>query len=174
MKKIYKKHNSFISLKGKYSEDYKDFLKKFNIDLKNLKLKKYNSDEKKIINDIKNDISIDEKDSNDVSNKFQIKQNVIDEIKTIEDKDLLKYLIHRYRYEIFPEKKILDDYPPYLQIEPSSVCNYRCVFCFMTDNSFNKKSSGHMGHMKLELFKEIIDQIEGKLNFYLLLQEGNQ
>ena len=71
MKKIYKKHNSFISLKGKYSEDYKDFLKKFNIVLKNLNLEKFNSDEK-IINDIKNDISIDEKDSNDVSNKFQI------------------------------------------------------------------------------------------------------
>ena len=51
--------------------------------------------DEKIINDIKNDISIDEKDSNDVSNKFQIKQNVIDEIKTIEDKDFTKYLIHR-------------------------------------------------------------------------------
>lgn len=172
MKKIYKKHNSFISLKGKYAEDYKDFLKKFNIVLKNSNLEKFNSDEKKIIKDIKNDISIDEKDSSDVSNKFQIKQNVIDEIKTIEDKDLLKYLIHRYRYEIFPQKKILDDYPPYLQIEPSSVCNYRCVFCFMTDNSFNKKSSGHMGHMKLELFKEIIDQIEGKIEFLSLASRG--
>tara|TARA_E500000178_G_scaffold2908_1_gene3079 strand:- start:4418 stop:5572 length:1155 start_codon:yes stop_codon:yes gene_type:complete len=172
MKKIYKKHNSFISLKGKYSEDYKDFLKKFNIILKTSSLDKFDSNEKKIITNIKNDISIDEKDNKDGLIKFQIKQNVIDEIKTIEDKDLLKYLIHRYRYEIFPQKKILDDYPPYLQIEPSSVCNYRCVFCFMTDNSFNKKSSGHMGHMKLELFKEIIDQIEGKIEFLSLASRG--
>ena len=47
MKKIYKKHNSFISLKGKYAEDYKDFLKKFNIVFKNSNLEKFNSDEKK-------------------------------------------------------------------------------------------------------------------------------
>ena len=82
------------------------------------------------------------------------------------DDDLLRYLIHRYRYEIYPEKKIVDDYPPYLQIEPSSICNYRCVFCFMTDSSFNKKSSGHMGHMSLEMFKNIIDQAEGNIDFY--------
>ena len=82
-----------------------------------------------------------------IATMFQINfklTNVIDEIKTIEDKDLIKYLIHRYRYEIFP-KKILDDYPPYLQIEPS-VCNYRCVFCFMTDNSFNKKFRTYGSH----------------------------
>ena len=72
----------------------------------------------------------------------------------------------------FLKKKIIDKYPPYLQIEPSSVCNYRCVFCFMTDNSFNKKSSGFMGHMKLELFKEIIDQIEGKVEFLSLASRG--
>ena len=84
MKKIYKKHNSFISLKGKYSEDYKDFLKKFNIILKTSSLDKFDSNEKKIITNIKNDISIDEKDNKDGLIKFQIKQNVIDEIKTIE------------------------------------------------------------------------------------------
>ena len=49
-----------------------------------------------------------------------------------------QYLYHRYRYEIFSQKKILDNYPPYLQIEPTSICNYRCVFCYQTDNVFNK------------------------------------
>jgi organic radical activating enzyme len=173
MNKIYKKHDSFISLKGKYTEDYQDFLKKFNSILKNVNFEKYNQNETQIINNIKRDIlSNDITENNNNLEKFNIKQNVIDEIKTIEDKDLLRYLIHRYRYEIFPQKKILDDYPPYLQIEPSSVCNYRCIFCFMTDKSFNKKSSGHMGHMSLELFKEIIDQIEGKVEFLSLASRG--
>ena len=39
MKKIYKKHNSFISLKGNILKTIIDFLKKFNIVLKNLNLK---------------------------------------------------------------------------------------------------------------------------------------
>ncbi len=172
MKKIYKKHNSFISLKGKYSEDYKDFIIKLNNVLKKLDIKKFNSNEKNIIKKIENDILVESSETKEDLQKFNIKQNVIDEIKTIDEKDLVKYLIHRYRYEIFPEKKIVDDYPPYLQIEPSSTCNYRCVFCFMTDNSFNKRSSGYMGHMKLELFKEIIDQAVGKIEFVSLASRG--
>ena len=173
MKKVYKKHDSFLSLKGKYSEDYKKFKERLSNILISSDLEKLESYEKKIIESIKKDIlnNVDKEKLNN-SNKFTIKQNVIDEIRTIEDQDLLKYLIHRYRYEIFPEKKIIDKYPPYLQIEPSSVCNYRCIFCFMTDNSFNKKSSGFMGHMKLELFKEIIDQIEGKVEFLSLASRG--
>jgi len=172
VKKIYKKHNSFISLKGKYSEDYKDFIIKLTNVLKNLDIKKFNSNEKNIIKKIENDILIESSETKEDLQKFNIKQNVIDEIKTIADQDLVNYLIHRYRYEIFPEKKIIDDYPPYLQIEPSSTCNYRCVFCFMTDSSFNKRSSGHMGHMKIELFKEIIDQAEGKIEFLSLASRG--
>ena len=71
----------------------------------------------------------------------------------LEEKDTLDYLIHRYRYEIFPQLNKLHDFPPYLQIEPSSICNYRCVFCYQTDNFFNKKSQGHMGKMNYEMFK---------------------
>ncbi len=63
--------------------------------------------------------------------EFKIKNNSYEEIKLMEDKNVIKYILHRYKYEIFPDKKILNKYPPLLQIEPSSVCNFRCVFCFM-------------------------------------------
>ena len=141
MDKIYKKHNSFVSLQGKYEDDYNNFLKRLKSLLTDDQLKKFNLTNQKIIKKIETDIFGNDLENNlDDTNKFSIKQNVIDEIKTINDNDLLRYLIHRYRYEIYPEKKIVDEYPPYLQIEPSSICNYRCVFCFMTDNSFNKKA----------------------------------
>ena len=79
---------------------------------------------------------------------------LLKEIQTLEVKNiLLIILIHRYRYEIYPQLKVKDDYPPYLQIEPTSICNYRCVFCYQTDNTFNKRSQGHMGHMNFETFK---------------------
>jgi len=88
------------------------------------------------------------------------------------DKQLLKYIVHRYRYEIFPENKTLDNYPPCLQIEPSSICNFRCVFCFETDESFVNKKNGYMGRMSLDLFKKIIDQAEGNVEFITLASRG--
>ena len=59
----------------------------------------------------------------------------------LSDEELPRYLFHRYRYEIFPTANRLDNYPPYLQIEPSSICNYRCVFCYQTDEKFSEKST---------------------------------
>ena len=70
---------------------------------------------------------------------FQITPFVADEMFLLSDKELPRYLFHRYRYEIFPVSHRLDNYPPYLQIEPSSVCNYRCVFCYQTDETFSNK-----------------------------------
>ena len=103
---------------------------------------------------------------------FSNYHNVIDDLNILEDQEIPKYLIHRYRYEIYPIKKIIDDFPPYLQIEPSSICNYRCVFCFETDKSFTNKKNGFMGTMKLELFKDIIDQAHKNVEFISLASRG--
>ena len=93
--------------------------------------------------------------------KFSLKSNVVAEIETVADSDLPRYLVHRYRYEIFPQTKTIDNFPPYLQIEPTSICNYRCVFCFETDETFTNKKNGHMGQMKLDLFKKIVKSVGG-------------
>ena len=103
---------------------------------------------------------------------FKITSFIADEMATINDFDLPRYLYHRYRYDIYPQKKTLDDYPPYLQIEPTSVCNFRCVFCYQTDNSFNKKQNGFMGNMRLDTYKSIVDQIEGNVEFLSLASRG--
>ena len=42
----------------------------------------------------------------------------------------------------------------------------------MTDPSFNNKKKGHMGAMKLELFKDIIDQAEKNIEFISLASRG--
>ena len=132
---MYQKHDSFVAIKHK--ED-----KKINLAINrivkvakdSLKLKELSlaSQEifKKAINDLTDKKNINKK------NKFILKSNVVAEINTIEDKYLPKYLVHRYRYEIFPQTKKIDEFPPYLQIEPTSICNYRCVFCFETDGFF--------------------------------------
>ncbi|NDD58532.1 MAG: radical SAM/SPASM domain-containing protein [Chlamydiae bacterium] len=103
---------------------------------------------------------------------FRITPNVAAEIAFLNNEELPRYLFHRYRYERYPALKILDDYPPYLQIEPSSVCNYRCVFCFESDPTFTKTANGFMGKMSFELFREIVDQAAGNIEFISLASRG--
>ena len=103
---------------------------------------------------------------------FQITPFVADEMLLLSDEELPRYLFHRYRYEIFPTANRLDNYPPYLQIEPSSICNYRCVFCYQTDEKFSEKKSVHMGSMSLDLYKNIIDEAEGNIEFLSLASRG--
>lgn len=104
---------------------------------------------------------------------FALTPSVADEMRSFADDAVLpRYLVHRYRYEMFPQLRVVDDYPPYVQIEPSSMCNYRCVFCFETDDSFTRKSAGHMGHMPLGLFREVVDELAGKVEFISLASRG--
>ncbi|MFH1724205.1 MAG: radical SAM/SPASM domain-containing protein [Elusimicrobiota bacterium] len=103
---------------------------------------------------------------------FTLHGNVADEIGRITDAELPRYLHYRFRYETNPQRKVLDDYPPCLQVEPSSICNFRCVFCYQTDMAFTKRSGGHMGTMSLDLFKRIIDQAEGNIEAVTLASRG--
>ena len=170
MKQVYKKYNSFLGLRIKEKYDANDFLSnlKSNLsDKKNLvNLNQYNT---KILDYIKKDLF-----ASGTKNrlKFNLSPNVVKEIQSVSVNDIPKYLIHRYRYEIYPQLRISDDFPPYLQIEPTSICNYRCVFCYQTDNKFNKRSTGYMGHMKLATFKMLIDQAEGNIEFISLASRG--
>lgn len=106
------------------------------------------------------------------SDTFWLRPHVLEEIERVDDVDLGRYLFHRYRYDIFPVTKELDDFPPCVQIEPSSICNFRCVFCFQTDPMLTSPKQGHMGQMPVERFKEIIDQIEGHVEFVTLASRG--
>ena len=166
----YKKHNSFINFKTSQESEnsnFKKYLEQILID-KDLKLN-FTLEERNIIEKIKNDFKIENPKEDKV---FKITPHVREEILKIEKKDVPKYLIHRYRYEIFPLKNIVDDYPPYLQIEPSSICNYRCVFCFETDKTFTNKKNGFMGTMDIDLFKTIIDQAENNIEFISIASRG--
>jgi len=68
----------------------------------------------------------------------------------------LDYLIYRYKFTLFPKKKIIADFPVYLLVEPASTCNLRCVMCFQVDKSFTRKP--YMGLMDMGLFREVIDE----------------
>lgn len=169
-KDYYKKHNSFISFKRTDEATFENTIQRLNriySDKKNVsQLSDYHQ---KILTRALSDI-FEKEEIN--SNSLRLTDNTIAEMFTIDDKRLLSYVVHRYRYEVFPKLKEIDDYPPCLQIEPSSICNFRCVFCFETDTSFTNKKNGFMGRMKLDLFKKIIDQAEGNVEFLTLASRG--
>jgi len=168
---MYEKHDSFYALKHKKDPKIQKVLNRIVKASKDVSaVEKLSSKFKKILEKVINDLSDNAEPYS--KNKFNLKSNVISEIDTLNDKDLPRYLVHRYRYEIFPQIKKTDNFPPYLQIEPTSICNYRCVFCFETDETFTNKKNGHMGQMKFELFKHVIDQAEGNIEFISLASRG--
>ena len=162
---VYQKSDSFLELSGA------------KIDPKQLlRLKKLQANIGSLPNKIQ---SIVKQACNDVlSNKkilpgsFRLRPHVTEEIQRLSDLELSRYLFYRYRYDIYPATQQLDEFPPCVQIEPSSICNYRCVFCYQTDTKLTQGRHGHMGMMNFETFKIIVDQIEGQVEAVTLASRG--
>tara|TARA_X000000950_G_C13891166_1_gene650906 strand:+ start:823 stop:1965 length:1143 start_codon:yes stop_codon:yes gene_type:complete len=165
--KEYKKYNSFNEIQFKKKINKEDLILKIQSNLNYENNNDLSDYQKSILERVKKDLF-----KQKTKEKFVLSNHVFNEINQINEKDILKYLFHRYRYEVFPKNFEKDDYPPFLQIEPSSICNYRCVFCFETDETFTNKKNGHMGVMPLELFKEIIDQAENNIQFISIASRG--
>lgn len=104
--------------------------------------------------------------------KFSLTAHAATEMLGVSDDDLARYLFYRYRYEVFPVIHELDDFPPCLQIEPTSRCNYRCVFCYQTDVEFTAAAQGHMGAMDFNLFQRVVDQAQGHCEAITLASRG--
>lgn len=167
-KELYQKHHSFSDFYSSNGIEKIQIQSKRVLNLINdLLAKNFNLKHIDIYKAIINDIECANLDDG-----FKITQFIADELETIDDNDIPRYLYHRYRYDIYPQKKIIDSYPPYLQIEPTSVCNYRCVFCYQTDNEFTQKKNGFMGNMSLDTYKLIIDQAEENIEFTSLASRG--
>ncbi|MDC0152762.1 radical SAM protein [Candidatus Pelagibacter sp.] len=105
-------------------------------------------------------------------NDFILTKQEINEFFNLDEKDILRYVIYRYKYNQLPKLKIFEDYPPNIQIEPTSICNLRCVMCYQSDKSFSSKSQGFMGYMKFDLLKKVVDEIEGKIEAVTFASRG--
>ena len=168
---IYKKHNSIVELRHQHKDALAAAMKRVASIRNDDKLVEGISEvHRQVFDQVCRDLL--DPDPQDNQPRFSLSPSVVEEISTYSDSDLPRYLVHRYRYEVYPQRKIIDDYPPYLQIEPTSICNFRCVFCFETDPTFTDNSNGYMGQMTLGLFKNIIDQAVGNIEFISLASRG--
>jgi hypothetical protein len=158
----YNKQNSFIDiLHHKTLEDVFTRIRNLKERLATLPLSEY---EKNIIQSACSELLEPETIDNKI-NHFKSNHYNLDEIYQLENKDLPKYLYYRYRYEIFSQRLQLDDFPPCLQIEPASICNYRYLFCYQIDEEFTRKSNVSPADVYFGRNREILtkrDQIKRK------------
>jgi len=133
---------------------------------------KISDDDSKSISIILNSYKKILKDLSLHQHDYILKNQELSELKTKTGNELVRYLVYRYKYNKFPELKTIEDYPPNIQIEISSICNLRCVMCYQKDKTFSSKSNGYMGYMNFELFKKIIDEIETKIEAVTFASRG--
>ena len=160
-----------LSLNQLNSEDFQyvfDEVLKIRENLKNSS----NNEENEIINTIYDSYIKHKKNE-----KLQLKDMILIghenfEFRKISNKNKKRYLIYRYKFNVYPKIKKISNYPPCVQIEPTSICNYRCIMCYQADKSFSNKSNGFMGHMSFETFQKCIDELEGNVEAITFASRG--
>ncbi len=103
---------------------------------------------------------------------FILPKHEILELTITPNNQLARYIAYRYKYNQYNHLKIVEEYPPCVQIEPASICNFRCIMCYQVDKSFHYKSKGYMGYMSLDTFKKAIDELEGNVEAITLASRG--
>ncbi|MBI4062720.1 MAG: radical SAM protein [Elusimicrobia bacterium] len=91
-----------------------------------------------------------------LTSRFFLTKQEVDWMGRRQDSLWMDYLVYRYQFKIYPKTRKLRAFPLHLLIEPTSVCNLRCVMCFQVDASFTKKE--FMGFIPWELFANVVDQ----------------
>ena len=166
--RLYRKGDSFQSVSGSFStEAVYTRIDALRADLPNLALTPEMSG---VLARALADLAVAPADRTETT--FFLRPHTVEELARLTDDELPRYLYHRFRYDVYPKTKELDDYPPCLQIEPTSICNFRCVFCFQTDPLLTQRKHGHAGQISLDLFKQIVDQIEGHIEFVTMASRG--
>lgn len=134
-----------MDFKERDSQDI-GFLQDKKIDLKQIKEKIANSDnlEKELQKDVLENL------------ESIVGNQEIDWINRNNENKLVEYVVYRHKFKNYSRRKILSRFPPYLLIEPVSICNIKCIMCFQQDEFFSKKEN--MGKIDLGFFKGLIDQ----------------
>ena len=72
-----------------------------------------------------------------------------------------EYAEYRRNWSGYPQQQQVSDYPLLVDIELSSVCNLNCPMCYTITDEF--KQQVNVTRMDWELYKKIIDEIDGKV-----------
>ncbi|HOX54331.1 MAG TPA: radical SAM/SPASM domain-containing protein [Candidatus Omnitrophota bacterium] len=92
-------------------------------------------------------------------------------IQKNDEKNIIDYIIHRYKFRFYPKFKKVAPFPLHLLIEPVSFCNLCCVMCFQNDKFFRERNN--RGIIDFIFFKNLVDQaLENKCKALTLASRG--
>ena len=89
--------------------------------------------------------------------RFALTPQELEWLQRHEQSVWVDYLVQRYNFKLYPIQKKLSTFPPHLLIEPTPICNLRCIMCFQVDKSFSSNRQ-YMGMMSWDLFTSVVDQ----------------
>jgi len=164
--RTYDKANSILELRG-VGKKREQILDKIKAQQNSIIVK-----DDPVLQQVINDLFPSEQGEKILQEEFYLRDHVVEEMSRLDPSNYLRYLRYRYHYDLYPAIYKTAEYPPLVQIEPASICNYRCVFCYQIDNRLTDKKNGHMGVMSLDLFKNLIDQLEGNVEGVTLASRG--
>ena len=72
-----------------------------------------------------------------------------------------EYKEYRRLWAALPEQQVVSEFPLLVDIELSSICNLSCPMCYTITDKF--KENVNVKRMEWELYKKIIDEIDGKV-----------
>lgn len=81
--------------------------------------------------------------------------------------NLLKIAVS-YVLSLLLKKAIVWGYPPIVMIEPTNICNLKCPLCPSGADQLNRER----GHMSLELFEKIVDEVKDYSFMLILWNQG--
>jgi len=183
-------HSQDISIKKitpppRKTHGYRGFSNSKNIVIENIEILKLirnakqarhysvlNKNDKKLFEIVENSYKKSCQEKPLMSDDFILPSNEILELTLIPKEQIAPYLVYRYKYNKYSNLKIVEPYPPCIQLEIASICNYRCIMCYQVDKSFSSKSKGYMGYMPLDVFKDAIDELEGNVESITLASRG--
>ena len=142
-------------------------LKNINPEKENLSIKNKN-----ILNKIKSSYEKNINNETLDNDEYILSEFELFELSKLENTHFIRYLIYRYIYNMYPRLKIVEDFPPCVQLEPTSKCNFRCIMCYQSDLSFSAKKNGFMGDMSFDIFKKVVDEIEGNVEAVTFASRG--
>lgn len=91
-------------------------------------------------------------------NDFNLTPHELHFIKNSKKDLWIDFLLHRYRFKKYPISRKVSEFPVHVCIEPTAICNLRCIMCFQIDKSFSQNKE-YIGYMDMNLFNNLVDQI---------------
>ncbi|MFC1579350.1 radical SAM/SPASM domain-containing protein [Thermodesulfobacteriota bacterium] len=70
--------------------------------------------------------------------------------------NIIKYLINRYQWHLYPKMGKVSPFPLHVDIETTAKCNLRCPMC--PSRHLSEKEYAEYDHMDFELYKNLVDE----------------